>query len=184
MPRALDRPREDREEVEQSEDHPDRHRRVPDSRRDAKGEQADEHEVDHRAGRSAKRRAVAERDEGIPIPEAGVGEEESAGDETACDTEGARHRTQHHEVHRLRPEHRHAARDRGEGRADHAGAVLLGDDKNAEHGDDRLAEVDADEAEFGRVLQGLAADVDCARDECAEPGREHDDCQQEPGGAG
>jgi hypothetical protein len=113
-----------------------------------------------------------------------VREEEPAGEDAARDTEGARHRTQHDEVLRFRRQHRHAAGDRGERRADHAGAVLLGDDEHTEHRHDRLPEDDAGQADLGGVLGAPAADVDRARDERAEPGRENDGCQQDPTGAG
>ena len=59
--RAEDAPRDDREQVEQREHDPDRHRRVPDRGGDAQAEQRDQREVEHRAGGGPQHRTAGQR---------------------------------------------------------------------------------------------------------------------------
>ncbi len=77
-----------------------------------------------------------------------------------------------------------AARHGGEGGADHACGVFLGDGEDGERSDDRLAEVDAGQAELGGVLAAPGSDVDAGGDRGADTHRQDDGPDKQPAGAG
>src|SRR5262249_26322441 len=75
---------------------------------------------------------------------------------------------------RLAREHQAALWHGGQGGPDHAGAVFAGDDKNAQHADGDLRQVEATEADPGRIKGRLLAGAECTGKEDAEQYRDCD----------
>ena len=93
---------------------------------------------------------MADGHERVPVGgvEPGAGEQQSPGEQAASDRENTGEEGEPGHVDCLGFEQDEAAGYRGQGDADHAGAVLLGDGEHGEHGDDGLTEVDAREREL------------------------------------
>ena len=86
--------------------------------------------------------------------QAGLGQQQTPGDQAAGDGRRSRDQRETGDVDGFGAEHHRPARHRGEGHSDHAGAVLLGDRQHRQNRDDGLAEVNADQGELGRILAG------------------------------
>ena len=152
--RAAGHRADDREQVEQAEYHCDGGRRIAERGGGTDAEQGDQREVENRAEGGAEHWPVAEGQGRVAVarPDAVAGQDEPPGQQRGKDGEGPGDQHQSGQDGGLGRQHGDPPGHRGQGEADHARAVLAADGHDGQHRDHRLAEVDAGQADLGRVL--------------------------------